>query len=67
MTNNQETFCRHQDTGEARTFREAIEERAETQSPEEVSLTINLIHEELKELRRSWAVGNPGSGMMKHS
>lgn len=67
MTNKQETFCRYQDTDEARAFRESIEERAETQSPEEVSLAINLIHEELKELRRSWAVGNPGSGMMKHS
>lgn len=67
MTNKQETFCRHQDTDEARAFREAIDERAETQSPEEVSLAVNLIHDELKELRRSWAVGNPGSGMMKHS
>lgn len=65
MTDKQETFCRYQDTDEARAFREAIEERAETQSPEEVSLAVNLIHEELKELRRSWVVGNPGSGMMK--
>ena len=67
MTDKQGTFCRFQDTDEACAFRESIDERAETQSPEEVSLAINLIHEELKELRRSWAVGNPGSGMMKHS
>lgn len=67
MTDKQETFCRYQDTAEARAFREAIDERAETQSPEEVSLAVNLILEELKEFRRSWAVGNPGSGMMKHS
>lgn len=67
MTDKQETFCRYQDTDESRAFREAIEERAKTQAPEEVSLAVNLIHEELKEFRRSWAVGNPGSGMMKHS
>lgn len=67
MTDKSETFCRYHDMDEALAFREAIDERAETQTPEEVSLAINLIHEELKELRRSWAVGNPGSGMMKHS
>jgi hypothetical protein len=67
MTDNLETFCRYQDTDESRAFREAIEERAETQAPEEVSHAVNLIRDELKELRRSWAVGNPGSGMMKHS
>lgn len=67
MTDKQETFCRYQGTDESRAFREAIEERAETQAPEEVSFAVNLIRGELKELRRSWAVGNPGSGMMKHS
>ena len=67
MTDKQETFCRYQNTDEACAFREAIDERAETQTPEEVSLAVNLIRDELKELRRSWAVGNPGSGMMKHS
>lgn len=67
MTDKQETFCRYQGTDEACAFREGIKERAETQAPEEVSLAVNLIHEELKELRHSWAVGNPGSGMMKHS
>lgn len=67
MTDKQETFCHYQDTDEARAFREAIEERAKTQAPEEVSLAVNLIRDELKEFRRSWAVGNPGCGMMKHS
>lgn len=67
MTDKQETFCRYQDTDEARAFREAIDERAEAQAPEEANLAANLIRDELKELRRSWAVGNPGSGMMKHS
>lgn len=67
MTDKQETFCRYQGTDEARAFREGIKERAETQAPEEVSLAVNLIRDELKEFRRSWAVGNPGSGMMKHS
>lgn len=67
MTDKQETFCRYQDTDEARAFREAIDERAEVQAPEEVSLAVNLTREELKEFRRSWAVGNPGSGMMKYS
>lgn len=37
MTDKLETFCRYQNTDEAREFREAIEERAETQVPEEVS------------------------------
>ena len=36
MTDKQETFCHYQDTDEARAFREAIEERAKTQAPEEV-------------------------------
>lgn len=67
MTDKQETFCRYQNTDEACVFRETIDERAETQAPEEVSHAVNLTLEELKELRRSWAVGNPGSGMMKHS
>ena len=67
MTDKLETFCYYQTTDEAREFREAIEERAKTQAPEEVSHAVNLIHEELKEFRRSWAVGNPGSGMMKRS
>lgn len=67
MTDKQETFCRYQNTDEARAFREAIDERAEVQAPEEANLAANLIRDELKELRRSWAVGNPGSGMMKHS
>lgn len=67
MTDKQETFCRYQSTDEAREFREAIEKRAETQAPEEVSLAVNLIRDELKELRASFIIGSPGSGMMKHS
>lgn len=67
MTDNLKAFCRYQNTGEARAFREAIDERAEVQAPEEANLAVNLIRDELKEIRRSWAVGNPGSGMMKHS
>ena len=67
MTDKRETFCRYQNTDEARAFREAIDERAEAQAPEGVNLAVNLIHEELKEVRRSWDVGNPGSGMMKYS
>lgn len=67
MTDNLETFCRYRDTDEARAFREAIEERAETQAPEEVSHAVNLIRDEVKKLRASFIIGNPGSGMMKHS
>lgn len=66
MTDKQGTFCRYQDTDEARAFREAIDERAEAQAPEEANLAVNLIRDELKELRASFIVGNPGSGMMKH-
>ena len=66
MTDKQETFCRYQDTDEARAFREAIDERAEAQAPEEANLAVNLIRDELKELHASFIVGNPGSGMMKH-
>lgn len=67
MTDKQETFCRYQDTGEARAFREASEERAETETPEEVSLAVNLIRDELKDMRTSLIIGYPGSGMMKCS
>lgn len=67
MTDKQETFCRYQDTDEARAFREAIDERAEAQAPEVANLAVNLIRDELKELRASFIVGNPGSGMMKHT
>lgn len=67
MTDNLKAFCRYQNTDEARAFREAIDERAEAQAPEEANRAVNLIRGELKEIRRSWAVGNPGSGMMKHS
>ena len=67
MTDKPETFCRYQDTDEAREFREAIEGRAGTQAPEEVSHAVNLIRDELKELRSSFIIGSPGSGMLKHS
>lgn len=67
MVDKPTTFCRYQDTDEAREFQEAIEKRAKTQAPEEVSLAVNLIRDELKDLRASFIIGNPGSGMMKHS
>lgn len=67
MTDKPETFCRYRDTDEARAFREAIERRVETESPEEVSRAINLSRKEWKELRASFIIGNPGSGMMKRS
>ena len=67
MTDNLKAFCRYQNTDEARAFREAIDERAEVQAPEGANLAVNLIRDELKELRASFIVGNPGSGMMKHS